>query len=476
MKRIAKNYLRLFALICLSALQVTSAWAAPATGYYRVDNGGGSSIDGDDDDNSGADGACTLRDAFSAVNDSAGIGIHTNGCTITAVGSPSSFVYVISLPTGVYTYTLDTGRGELLTSANKVYIVGDTASNTIIQANVSYNTATYRVLRNNGAIVNLDSVTIRNGVCEGACAGDFFYGGGIYNQAGEIIMTNCMVSNNRAATGGGIYNKKTVALTKSKIVNNEYTSAGGGIYNEGGLSVTDSTLSANASAEIGAHHGGGIFNNFNGTLTISNSLLADNEAHTALGSGGGGLYNSGGTGTIINSTFSGNSSIGAAPFDFGGGIYNSGTLTLAYCTLSGNNATNGGGLYNIGTLHLNSSIIADSVSGVDCLNDGTMASNSKNMIEDNTCSPSKSGDPKLDTLKYNGGLTMTMALLSGSPALDAIPKGTNGCGTTITTDQRGVRRPQDKGCEIGAYEVKGFPWLYLIPALTSSNKMIGEGN
>ena len=36
--------------------------------------------------------------------------------------------------------------------------------------------------------------------------------------------------------------------------------------------------------------------------------------------------------------------------------------------------------------------------------------------------------------------------------MNAIPEGTNGCGTDITTDQRGVERPQGSECDIGAFE------------------------
>jgi hypothetical protein len=44
--------------------------------------------------------------------------------------------------------------------------------------------------------------------------------------------------------------------------------------------------------------------------------------------------------------------------------------------------------------------------------------------------------------------------LKGSPAINAIPKATNGCGTEVKTDQRGVSRPQGKKCDIGAFEKK----------------------
>jgi hypothetical protein len=62
----------------------------------------------------------------------------------------------------------------------------------------------------------------------------------------------------------------------------------------------------------------------------------------------------------------------------------------------------------------------------------------------------------LGPLQKNGGPTRTHALLSGSPALDTIPWGTNGCGTTVYSDQRWRARSQPAGsaCDIGAYEVE----------------------
>ncbi len=62
----------------------------------------------------------------------------------------------------------------------------------------------------------------------------------------------------------------------------------------------------------------------------------------------------------------------------------------------------------------------------------------------------------------NGGATETHALLFGSPAIDAIPFGVNGCGTTVVTDQRGYRRPINERCDIGSYEIGAFLYLPLI--------------
>ncbi|MCO5176855.1 MAG: hypothetical protein M9890_07805 [Thermomicrobiales bacterium] len=80
-----------------------------------------------------------------------------------------------------------------------------------------------------------------------------------------------------------------------------------------------------------------------------------------------------------------------------------------------------------------------------------------NLSSDATCVSAETSvvttDPLLlGPLADNGGLTQTHALLPGSPALDRIPLGTLGCGTTLMTDQRGVARPKDAGCDIGAFE------------------------
>jgi hypothetical protein len=67
--------------------------------------------------------------------------------------------------------------------------------------------------------------------------------------------------------------------------------------------------------------------------------------------------------------------------------------------------------------------------------------------------------PVLGGLAANGGPTETVALLPGSPAIDAgDPAGcTNALEEPLAVDQRGVTRPQGARCDIGAYELVQLP-------------------
>ena len=145
----------------------------------------------------------------------------------------------------------------------------------------------------------------------------------------------------------------------------------------------------------------------------------------------------------------------------GAAIYNYGNVAIINnSTLSGNTATYAGGIYNAsGSLKLQNSIVASN--GLpNC--SGTVTSDGYNLSGDNTCNLTGSGDltnanPLLGPLQNNGGTTQTMALLAGSPAVDAgNPSGcTDGQDNLLTTDQRGMPRPdpEDKrGCDMGAYE------------------------
>src|SRR5262249_6109309 len=95
-----------------------------------------------------------------------------------------------------------------------------------------------------------------------------------------------------------------------------------------------------------------------------------------------------------------------------------------------------------------------------------------NLSSDNSCTAffTQTGDlnnanPQLGPLATNGGPTPTHLPKSGSPAIDAIPLGANGWGTSLTIDQRGAPRPIHGKCDIGAVEagaVLPLLWLPLV--------------
>ncbi len=230
------------------------------------------------------------------------------------------------------------------------------------------------------------------------------------------------------------------------------------------VTVRNSTITGNSfSGDAGIQDGGGISFSY-GTLMVENSAISGNSAH-----GGGGIRVSNGVATVRNSTVSGNSGSW-----LGGGVYISdGTLNVEFSTVAGNSAYTGGGVYaEGGATVLSAALLADNT----CV---TTDSNAKPDLGDPsgrvtatyTLIESASGhsftdgangnivgvDPGLGPLADNGGFTWTHALATESAAIDQIPSGTIGCGSTVDTDQRGVSRPQGDACDIGAYETAALP-------------------
>ncbi|MDX2232400.1 MAG: filamentous hemagglutinin N-terminal domain-containing protein [Leptolyngbyaceae cyanobacterium bins.349] len=269
---------------------------------------------------------------------------------------------IINLGPGTYS-------GETITIDRTLNLNSSGASNTILSGNNAY-----RVLNiTSGSTVNLDRLTIANGKVVGDVNLPDAFGGGIFNDGGNLTITNSTLSGNSASGagygigyGGGIYtNGGTVTLNNSTLSGN--SAQGGDSYGDGS----------------GSSNGGGIYTN-GGTVTLNNSTLSNNSAQggTFYGSGygfGGGIYSSGGTVTLNNSTLSGNSAQGGDSYgggygiSYGGGIYNrDGILTLNNSTLSDNSAqggtfygsgsgsSNGGGIYtNGGTVTLNNSTLSN---------------------------------------------------------------------------------------------------------------------
>ncbi len=290
-------------------------------------------------------------------------------------------------------------------------------------------------------------------------------------------MFQGILSAGGGGSGGGIDNTGTMTLAGSTLSGNSaginfnfpwipFTGNdgnGGGIDNTGTLAITDCTLSDNSTIFDAGYGGGGKGGNGGGienegTLTLTNSTLVDNAA---WGNGGGGIDNTG-TLTLTDCTLSRNTSTtsGLPIVGNGGGIENdtTGTLTVTDCTLADNDAANkGGGIINAGILTVAMSLFANPDGGNLVLeSNAEFASQGHNLFSDTPAVKLAPTDlintnPLLAPLGNYGGSTETMALLPGSPAIDA---GITVAG--VTTDQRGVARPQGTAPDIGAFELRGF--------------------
>ena len=280
-----------------------------------------------------------------------------------------------------------------------------------------------------GAMNNESSApAISNSTFSGNMADN--YGGGIYSYASSPMLTNVTFSGNLANLGGGMFNNwfSNPTLTNVTFSGNTATSSGGGMYNINSSSptVTDTTFSGNSATDMG----GGMSNEANSSPAVTNVTFSGNSAFV-----GGGMLNHSSSPTVTNATFSGNS----ASFE-------------------------GGGMYNIGgSPTLKNVIIANSVSGGDCVN-GVNATSANNLIESisaNACGLSNGAngnitgsDPLLGALGNYGGATQTFSLLPGSPAINA---GSN----CPDTDQRGKFR--GTVCDIGAFEYNYLKPLHVKP-------------
>ena len=247
--------------------------------------------------------------------------------------------------------------------------------------------------------------------------------------------------------GGGIYNAENLTLFGVNVSNNTANYNGGGIANVGTLTLTNSTLSGNSSGSLG-FGGGGILNT--GTLTVTNSTLSGNSSVEP----GGGILNTG-TLTVTNSTLTGNyaQSLGFrfGSFDYAGGIQtiNGGTTRLYDTIVAGNfrgsgpiNASDLDGDTNVQAASSNNLIGAGAGGLVNGTNGNRVGVNITTVL--NT------------TLAYNGGPTMTHALIPGSPAIDRGDSrySVNFLGNPLAADQRGFQRVNGAEVDIGAYEAQ----------------------
>ncbi|HTP10546.1 MAG TPA: choice-of-anchor Q domain-containing protein, partial [Anaerolineae bacterium] len=252
-------------------------------------------------------------------------------------------------------------------------------------------------------------------------------------------------------------------------------SSGGGVYNNGAR-VTLANMIVRDNAVANLYGGGGLCVASSGTLTVTASLVTSNTA-----SYGGGIFNGGGKLVLINTTLSGNHSATSDPALDGGGAIDqwgsSPSATLINSTIVSNTAAIGNvarsGIWlEYGTLVIQNSIVAHNgvtnnlriENGAVFTSAGYNLTNSGVGTSFTATTDLRNTNPLLGPLQDNGGATWTHALLPNSPAIDRIPLGVNGCGTTLTIDQRGQPRPGTFThlCDSGAYEAQGiYDHVYL---------------
>jgi hypothetical protein len=337
-----------------------------------------------------------------------------------------------------------------------------------------------RVITQNGAgTLRLDGLELRNGYSE--------HPGGCVYAAGTVLIANSLVDACKVdatafgeSIGGGMYVAGALTLIETKILGNSAAGdsfvEGGGIAVSGAFEMYSSTIEGNSAIAASVFgNGGGIY--ALSDVLIDSSTIAGNVSD---GTGGAAFIGNEGAATLAiqDSTISGNQG-----GSVGGVLALQAPITIASSTIAFNTATiddGTGGLavYNPSTLQ--STIVANNT-GFDvaqqCLSPpcGLSIDGANDLIATaNLPVPADtlSGDPELQPLANNGGVTETHALPTTSVAIDhgnAVGSG----GGALSVDQRGYPRDIGAAPDIGAFErgitpdvifVDGFDCLVLASA------------
>lgn len=363
-----------------------------------------------------------------------------------------------------------------------------------------------------GVAQGADAVGFHSGGGGGGAAG---LGGAILNQ-GSLTIERSTLSGNTATGGQGRYGGPTFGPggggagpypgtggTGGANVAGTNGQPGGFASGGGGGGGGAPGEGAGGDGGFGGGGGAGGIRGFGGSQQQGGAGgfgggaggIGGGGYQTPGGTGGGGaglggaVFNYGGTVTITNSTLYGNQAVGGAAGNagqwggasgtagkgYGGGVFNlNGSVTITNSTIAQNTADDGGGIYNLGdgdfdgtaSLAMTSTIVANSITEFNDLVNNSIASGSTDLSGGFNLVMTNSGasgvgitvtaDPLLGPLANNGGPTETMALLAGSPAINAgkqVEKGPEGS-TELTTDQRGPDFVRIVGgrVDMGAFE------------------------
>ena len=365
-------------------------------------------------------------------------------------------------------------------------------------------------IRNDGGTVNATNCAFSGNVASGANAADLGSsgtgaGGGAIHNAGRLNASACTFLGNRAeggrgadgrtlvtpllpggaggqASGGAIGNLGVMTLERCLLASNSVVGGAGG---RGG-DYTYPSDAGTSGGQAGGALAGGLFNG--GTGSVVNCTLVWNQAtggaggtggsrppiNFTLGTGGasgelgvGGIYSTNSL-DLINCTIASNVGNGGRGGDGGyafipgiagygglgvGGIFRgSGMTRLVNCAAALNSGVGGQGGYGCIGSGVNRYCGNFSQGGSVGNFNGTITDLGHNLSSDGSGRFTGIGsltntNPRLGPLANNGGPTLTMALLPGSPAIDA-----GDSAAAPATDQRGFPRPCGFGPDIGGYE------------------------
>jgi hypothetical protein len=350
---------------------------------------------------------------------------------ITAAGAGGT----VMLPASGSPYVLTMGE---LAIASTVTIQGASAEQSVIDGN-----AVSRVIHVSGGPsvkLTLRDVTVQNGF------GVNTDGVGVVINGAAADLQRVIVQNNLSSDSGaciacthgaGILDAGSLVMSDSIVRHNNEAGAAAGIAVDGSAIIQRSTISNNtAEYATGVYESGA-----SSTLTLSDSTVSDNTA--ASGQAGIRIDGAAAAPTLTFDTISGNTA--AMP---SGGLFTFVPVKVSGVILAGNSspqcALGGGGGLTDGGHNLES--------GTDCGFSNAAAGDRQN------------ADPLLSPLAANGGFATTRALGPGSPAIS----GGGGCQSALPVDERGVTRPTNRGCDIGAFTTVVAPVPGTPPLITGT--------
>ncbi len=352
-----------------------------------------------------APGAVTLREAIESANG-------TPGSRVEFDPNVFSTPQTIVLQAGELRITadmeLDGPGAHLLTldgnNASRVLTVSDEFSTirTVFIRGLTFTRGNGASTINNdrgGCIMTLEHTTIQNTVVHNCSSS--VDGGGVFSNAGQLILDQVNVNNNTATfKGGGVFMRSDLNIVNRSTFHDNTAKNGAGLFTLLGGTVFASTFSGNTSTI--QSNGAAIDNNNGGqtNLSIADSTVINNNSNGLM------------TNTDQQKIFISNSIIAHNSF--------------ADCEFTDISAESD----NIGNLDSDGSC-------------NVFASNHTTVAE-----------AKLGPLQDNGGFTPTHRPLADSPVIDA-----NDAGLCDDLDQRGFTRPFDGDadgtvrCDIGAVEI-----------------------